>query len=245
MPRIFILSRCVSKDTITLTDACELHHFKRVLRLRQGEPQVAVDEKGTVYHATVEKILPSALVLKIENKILKPNKKAYSLTVACALPKKVKMDDIIDKLTQLGTGRIIPLQTKRVAVKLDKDAQLKKLKRWEKIALNAAQQSQRDSVPIIEPLAAFEDVVDSSAPFEVKLIPALTDERRPLREVLAGTKPESIIVLIGPEGDFTPEEIHRAKGAGFIPVSLGKEVLRVDTAAVAVASFIKLYYEDD
>jgi 16S rRNA (uracil1498-N3)-methyltransferase len=153
------------------------------------------------------------------------------------------MDDIVDKLTQLGVECIIPLETERGIVRLDKQKKIQRSQRWEKIALSAAKQSQGSRLVVIKPVSALKDVLLSVDDFDLKLMPTLEGERKSLKDVFSrgeciGIK--KIIVLIGPEGDFTPGEVALAKKAGFIPVSLGERVLRVDTAAIAVASFIKL-----
>ncbi len=111
--------------------------------------------------------------------------------------------------------------------------------RWKKIALNASEQSQRKVLPIIDPVRKIEEVINDSDNYDLKLIPALIDERQPINEVLTKSNPKNIIVLIGPEGDFTQEEVNLAKNSGFLAVSLGESVLRVETAAVSVASFLK------
>jgi 16S rRNA (uracil1498-N3)-methyltransferase len=151
------------------------------------------------------------------------------------------MDDIIDKLTQLGVDRIIPLETERVIVKWDKNQRVRHLERFQKIALNASQQSQRKALPVIEPIKDIKEVISTAAGYDLKLIPHLMGERKTLKEIFIKNRPKNILVLIGPEGDFSSAEVALAKRAGFIPVSLGDLVLRVETAAVAIASFIRLY----
>lgn len=177
------------------------------------------------------------------------------LTIACAIPKKSKIDDIIDKLTQLGVDKIIPLKTERVVVKLDKNKIISRLKRWEKIALSAAEQSKRNNIPIISPIKELKEVLAEAGEYDLKLIPTLSGDRKTLKEVLNRVLNRDsdhfsrsrkmvavpILVLIGPEGDFSPGEVELARKAGCIPVTLGDLVFRVETAAVAVASFIKLY----
>jgi 16S rRNA (uracil1498-N3)-methyltransferase len=119
-----------------------------------------------------------------------------------------------------------------------------RLKRWRKIAQNAARQSQRSSIPLIEPVTRLEDVISGSHDYDLKLIPTLAGERRLIKDAIAEARPNNIIVLIGPEGDFTSEEIELAQSEGFIPVSLGDTVLRVATAAVAIASYLKFALGD-
>ena len=185
--------------------------------------------------------------VKLEIKEKRPvNDLTTQITVACAIPKQVKMDDIIDKLTQLGAARIIPLQTERVIVKLDQSKKLQRFQRWEKIALSAVKQSQRSNFVLISPVTELKDLLSNLQDYDLKLIPTLSSERKTLKNIFNQTiKPlKKIIVLIGPEGDFTEKEIALAKAAGFFPVSLGQQVLRVDTAAIAVVSFIKLNAEN-
>ena len=179
--------------------------------------------------------------LQVKEKKL-PDHLGIKITVACAIPKNVKMDDIVDKLTQLGVECIIPLETERVIVRLNKQKKLERLQRWEKISISALKQSQRSKFVNIHPVVAFKDLVLAAKDFNLKLIPTLEGERRTLKEIFNNPtqKIDNVLVLIGPEGDFTPEEVALARESGFLPISLGKGVLRVDTAAIAVVSFIKL-----
>ncbi|MGZ4090662.1 MAG: RsmE family RNA methyltransferase, partial [Bacteroidia bacterium] len=117
---------------------------------------------------------------------------------------------------QLGVDRIIPMRTERVVVKLDSAGAESRLKRWQKIAQSAAQQSQQARIPIIEPVTNIRDVVLNSQDYDLKLIPHLTGERRLIKDILAESRPKNILVLIGPEGDFTLEEVALALGNGFI-----------------------------
>jgi len=239
----FFVSGCKkSGASITIDDNNQVHHIRDVLRLKPAEEVVVFDGEGREYICVIESVAEK-VVLNIKNEGL-PLNDNIRLTVACAIPKKAKFDDIVDKLTQLGVTTIIPLKTARVIVKLDKKKEKLRLERWRKIALSAAQQSHRPLLPAVEPLTDIEQVIAGSGAFDLKLIPALIDERRALSGIFKGSNARNILVLIGPEGDFTPEELGMARGAGFIPVTLGSQVLRVDTAAVAVASFIKLFHED-
>ena len=126
-------------------------------------------------------------------------------------------------------------------VRLNAQKKLARKLRWEKIAQSAAQQCQRSSIPVIEPIQEIKKFFADLRDFDLKLIPTLTSRRQSLKSILTRAQAKNILVLIGPEGDFTPEEVRLAEGAGCIPVTLGDTVLRVDTAAIAVTSFIKLY----
>jgi len=242
MYRLYCPSQNISEDKIAIKDKNQVHHLKDVLRFRINEPVVIFDDRGIEYRSILEKISSASLTFKIQEKNKSmPGPEKIKITVACAIPKKSKMEDIIDKLTQLGVERIIPLLTERVIVKLDRHKETLRLKRWMKVALNASQQSQRNTLPVIEPVKKIGEVISGSGGYDLKLIPTLEGERRTLKDVFVKTKAKNILFIIGPEGDFTPQEISLAKKAGFIPVSLGDSVLRVETAAVAVASFMRLY----
>ncbi len=241
MNRFFCGQSDIAGDKIIIRDREQLHHIRNVLRLKPGKPVEVFDEKGNEYNCEIREI-KDEVCLDIKNKI--PADKAsrkIKLTVAIAIPKKSKLDDIIDKLVQLGVERVIPLKTERVIVKLDKYKETERLQRWKKIALSASKQCKRNSLAIIEPVTGFPEVIAQSSGFDLKLIPYLEGERQGLKDVLDRFVPADIIVLIGPEGDFSEKEVSLARDAGFIPVTLGDLVLRVDTAAIAVAGFIKLY----
>lgn len=216
-----------------------LHHLRNVLRAKAGDEVVVCDSRANEFVCTVAHLGASEALLEVKGTSPRPTP-SVSLTVACALPRAGKMDDIVDSLTQVGVDAIIPVTTERVVVRLDDARRAARLERWRKIARSAAEQSQRGSIPTVEPIATLESVLGRSGDFDLRLMPVLTGGRRLLRDVLSGSLPRRILVLIGPEGDFTPGEVEMAVGAGFVPVSLGENVLRVGTAAVAVASYIRL-----
>ena len=245
MNRFFIEKINATDKFIILNDVAQLHHLRDVLRARQGERVAIFDRLGNEYLAVVVEIDSSCAKLEIKEK-RSSNDLGIRITVACAIPKKVKMDEIIDKLTQLGVACIIPLQTERVIIKLDKQKKLQRFQRWEKIAISAVKQSQRSKFVVIKPVTDFKELIASAQDFDLKLIPTLDAETKTLKSIFNQTVKQfkKILVLIGPEGDFSPGEIALAKEAGFLPVSLGQQVLRVDTAAIAAVSFIKLYAEN-
>jgi 16S rRNA (uracil1498-N3)-methyltransferase len=240
MQRFYTPSQNISGDKITLSDTNQLHHMQNVLRLEVKDEVMVFDDKTNEYKAEIEKLSSQNAILKIKMRKKNIIDKKIRIAVACALPKKSKIEDIIDKLTQLGVDKIIPLETERVIVKLDDKKKEMRLARWQKIAQNASLQSHRNSLPIIEPLKEIKELLSNSDYFDLKLIPTLLGKRKSLKEILSNFKYKNILILIGPEGDFTAQELILAKQAGCIPVSLGELVLRVDTAAIAVLSFIRL-----
>jgi 16S rRNA (uracil1498-N3)-methyltransferase len=228
----------IDGNSITLIESEQLHHIRDVLRLKAGDAVIIFDRAGHEYKAVIVSIGKKQVELNLTSLNVRRSNNT-NLTVACAIPKGSRMDDIIDYLTQLGVEHIIPMLTDRVVVKPDSAAMQIRLLRWRKIAQNAAQQCQRSSVPVIAPVTDVKDVITNSQDFDLKLIPHLSGKRKLIKNILAKPRPKNIIVLIGPEGDFTPEEVALALHNDFIPVSLGDTVLRVATAAIAIASYIK------
>ncbi|MDP2938043.1 MAG: RsmE family RNA methyltransferase [Candidatus Omnitrophota bacterium] len=244
MHRLYCPSQNISDNKIIIDNKDQVHHAKNVLRLKLNEEVVIFDDEGNEYRSILDKLLPKSMIFQVKGKEkFIPNPSKIKITVACAIPKDSRMDEIIDKLTQLGAQRIIPLETERVIVKLNKHKRILRQERWKKIALNASLQSQRNTLPVVEPIKNIKEVLSESSDYDLKLIPTLAGERENLKDILAINKAKNILIIIGPEGDFTSEEINLAKKAGFIPVSLGDLVLRVETAAIAVTSFIGLYLD--
>jgi 16S rRNA (uracil1498-N3)-methyltransferase len=237
MHRFFI--EHISGDYATLTDADQLHHIRDVLRLKINDTITICDGSGHNFTGVITGISKKQVTLKV-TALNTPSVVKINLTIACAIPKSSHMDDIIDYLTQLGVTRIIPTMTDRVVVKLDAVKAEGRLKRWTKITKSAAQQCRRSDIPFIEPVTDIEKVIVDSKEYDLKLIPHLSGQRRQLKDVLAQGNYKNIIVLIGPEGDFTPVEVDLALHNGFTPVSLGDTVLRVATAAIAAAAYIRL-----
>ncbi len=235
----FYLEPAINGKNVSIGDARQLHHLKDVLRLKVDDQVIIFDSQGNEYTCAIRELHEKQALLTVKARGRAETRKTR-ITVACALPKQAKMDEIIDNLTQLGADSIIPMETERVIIKLDDSKKEARLQRWRRIAEGAAQQSQRNTVPVVEPVTSIESVVSHSQDFDLKLIPTLAGETKLIRDVLTRSKPSNILVLIGPEGDFTPQEVELAESAGFVPVSLGDSVLRVGTAAVAVVSYIRL-----
>jgi 16S rRNA (uracil1498-N3)-methyltransferase len=233
----------VSGDNACISDTEQLHHLRDVLRLRVGDQITVCDTTGNAYLCTLSSLDKKEAGLRIESRTAALPGKSR-LAVACAVPKLGRMDEIIDKLTQLGVDVIIPLQTERVVVRLDqsdpRERTETRLERWRKISRSAAEQSQRRSLPVVTRIMSMTGVIEHSQGYGLRLIPTLVGERKSLKEISAGPAADGIIALIGPEGDFTPVEVEQAVKAGFSAVSLGETVLRVDTAAIAVASYLRL-----
>jgi 16S rRNA (uracil1498-N3)-methyltransferase len=233
----------VNSDTARISEPEQVHHLRDVLRLKPGERITVLDNAGNEYLCAITSLDKNGADLAILERKNAAAGRAR-LAVACAVPKLSGMDEIIDKLTQLDVDVIIPLKTERVIVRLpgaDRAGGLNdRLERWRKIGRSAAEQSHRKRLPVITGVLNMSEVMEQSRQYRLRLIPTLAGSRKTLREAAAGPHPVDTIVLIGPEGDFTPDEVEQAVSAGFTAIDLGETVLRVDTAAIAAASYLRL-----
>lgn len=233
----FYLAQKITDKTTSITDSEQVHHLKDVLRLKAGDKVTLFDSEGAEFGCQILSLEKKQVNLEVNSRT-EPQTGKVIIAIGCAIPKGPKMDDIVDKLTQLGVDIIIPLLTERVIVKLEENKE-NRLERWRKISLSAAEQSQRNRLPSIFPVTTFKDIIKEAVKFELRLIPNLEGERKNIRAVIPSPLPSSILVLIGPEGDFSPQEVLEAQQASFIPVSFGNNILRVDTAAIAIAAYLR------
>lgn len=241
--RVYCESKDIFKDTIVVTDPKDLHHLIDVLRVKSGD-SLDVFDGNKEYSCKVTRVSSKALEAKINAaKAMKPNS-GIEVTIACAIPKKQKMDYIIEKCSELGVFGIIPLVTERTIVRVEGKDMEHKLIRWRKIAKEAASQSARVSPAVIEKARTFKEALFLRKNFGLALIPNLKPRAKSINEVTRNFRGKSVIAFIGPEGDFSSDEIKLAEKAGFISISLGNLVLKVDTAAIAVSAFFHfLNYE--
>jgi len=218
-----------------LLSAEEAHHALHVLRLKVGDMLNAFDGRGHEAQARIAEITKDSVRLTILQRSNTPSLPCR-VTLAQAIPKK-SMDLIVQKATELGVASIVPLLSERSVVKLDEDS--RRMDRWHGIALEACKQCGNNWLPEIQPPRKARDFLDSPGKFDLKLIASLQPDSKPLKAILGeAPKPSSILILIGPEGDFTPAELGLAKSAGCLPLSLGPLVLRADTAAIYTLSIL-------
>lgn len=217
----------------------EAHHALHVLRLKVGDTLNLFDGRGHEAQARIAEISKDAVRLAMLQQSSSPPLPCR-ITLAQAIPKK-SMDLIVQKATELGVASIVPLVSDRSVVKPDEDS--KRLDRWRDIALDSCKQCGNNWLPEIHPPQKAANFLSSLGRFDLKLIGSLQPDARPLKEILSGTPPPghsgtSVLILIGPEGDFTPAELNLAKSAGCLPLSLGPLVLRAETAAIYTLSIL-------
>jgi len=223
----------------------EAHHIIDVMRLKKDDKVIVFDGTGCEYEGSIKRIdnHDKLVVVNIAN-IRKPavdNKTTFHL--AQAIPKKNRMDYVVEKATELGVDQIIPVVSDRTVVRPDKSSAAKKVTRWQKIAEQTAKQCGRSDIPQISGITGYSDIVGIIDNYDLVLLACLAEDTIPLKKALKGFKDGKVIALIGPEGDFTPEEIEKAKAKKCKFISLGKRILKSDTAGLYVASV--LGYETD
>jgi 16S rRNA (uracil1498-N3)-methyltransferase len=235
-PRFFITPEQVREPYITVTGD-DLRHIRTVLRKQPGDLLTLLDGRGREYLVRITAMERS----EIDTEIVEQRTRelpAVRVTLGQGLPKFDKMDFIVQKATELGAASIVPLSTERTIVKV-KDEK-KRRERWQKIAREAAMQSDRPDIPLVEPVRSFRDYLMTLdlGPSPLLLFP-WEEGTVPIKQALR-QHPDAkhIVVLIGPEGGFSHAEADLAKRQGFQLVSFGPNILRTETAAVAVLSMI-------
>jgi 16S rRNA (uracil1498-N3)-methyltransferase len=208
----------------------EAHHAIHVLRVKDGDTVNVFDGRGQEAQCR----FGEAGVLTLLQQTTTPTLPCR-ITLAQAIPKK-NMDLIVQKATELGVAGLVPLISERTVVQLDEDS--KKIERWREIALEACKQSGNNWLPEIRAPQKARVFLESPGMFDLKLIGSLQPDSKPLKQLLPGQPLSSVLILIGPEGDFTPAELAAGKSAGCLPLSLGPLVLRADSAALYALSIL-------
>ena len=227
----------VPKEQLPNIIGTDAHQIKNVLRMQINDEIELLDGTGTKYSAKIKEIKKDMIICEILDQTENSFVSKINITIAQCLPKNKKMELIIQKCTELGASNIIPVASERSISKADK------LERWQKIAKEAAEQSNRSTIPTIHSLTTFKNILSLSSNYDLALIPWELEDKVTLRSCLRNKIPRSIIILIGPEGGFTKQEVETAKQAGFISISLGKNILRTETASLAILSMINYEFE--
>ncbi len=226
----------------------DVNHIRNVLRMTPGE-QITVSggDEGREYRCEIETIgadLVTAKIMWVEEEAAELPSKICLLQ---GLPKGDKMELIIQKAVELGACEIVPVATKRAVVKLDKKKEEAKRKRWNAISESAAKQSKRGIIPEVKPVMTFREAAKYGASYDRRLIPyELERGMGRTREILDAIRPgDSVAILIGPEGGFDEQEVALAREAGFEPITLGRRILRTETAGMTVLAALMLRLEGE
>jgi 16S rRNA (uracil1498-N3)-methyltransferase len=222
----------------------EVKHIRKVLRLKKGDGIVVFDGLGKELEGTIVEERLSSVVIRIQNIFSSEKDSPLEVTLAQSLLKGEKMDYLIQKATELGVKEIIPFFSSRSVPFLEKSRRLKRHHRWEKIAVEASKQCGRGVVPKIESLQDYSDMLQMASTEDLRLI-LWEREGIKLKEVLERSKEKRrIFFIIGPEGGFNQLEVDEAKRAGFTPVTLGRRILRAETASLCFLSILQYEWGD-
>ena len=240
MANFYITPENISGDTAYITGE-EAKHISRVLRLKAGDKAVFCDGTGYFYDAVFKEFTKETVTAKITKKRPADTEPEVKITVYQCIPKNPKLETIVQKLTEIGVCRIVPVSSARCVAKIDKEEQLSRL---QKIAREAAKQSKRGIVPAVCGVLSFKEAAKEAAKADVSVIPYEEERTLSLKQALNGRKPQTVSIIIGPEGGFEKEETEFATECGIKPVTLGKRILRTETAPLAVSAAI-LYEFDE
>ncbi len=247
MQRFFVEPYQIEEDEhrIHITGK-DVKHIRNVLRMKTGEELWISDGGEKEYHCTIEAVEEEEVLLHI----LYAQEPEYELPSRIylfqGLPKADKMELIIQKAVELGAFEIIPVETKRCVVKLDAKKADKKILRWQQIAESAAKQSKRMLIPTVRSVMTFQEAVSYAKELDIILIPyELAKGMKETKEILRSLKPgQSIGIFIGPEGGFEEQEVKDAVSAGASPITLGRRILRTETAGLAILSVLMFQLEE-
>ncbi|MDR1619467.1 MAG: 16S rRNA (uracil(1498)-N(3))-methyltransferase [Clostridiales bacterium] len=235
MERFFVNRQTITNDHAVITGE-DMTHITRVLRSGAGDMFILCDGCNMEYDATIEKIEKHGVTLRLDNERVCENEPPIEVTLMQALPKAGKLELVIQKCVELGVYAIQPLYTARCVV--TKESFAKKHERYRRVAYEAAKQSRRGMIPKVLPLV---ELGACAFKFDYVLFAYENERERTLRRVLQAAKAggaKRIAMIIGPEGGFEEEEARFLTGLGIQPLSLGKRVLRTETAGMAMLAMV-------
>ena len=207
-------------------------------RARTGEIFTLVDGAGDFHRVRLHDDEGRRVLIPFQ-KFSVPCESPLEIVVYQALPEKERFELVLQKLTEIGVRRIVPYVSQRSATLDERDAAQKKSHRWPEVLRRAAYQCRRGMLPELAPVFDWPGVLAECAESELRLMLYEGGGGWTLKEALRGQRPESVALLVGPEGGFTPEEAAQAQGAGILPVSLGGRILRTETAAIVGAALVQ------
>ena len=233
MPRFFTETIDENKGIITGDDA---KHIAKVLRMKAGEKLVACDCQGKDYDCVISEVSDKQVELTVEKVYASETEPTVHVTLYQAMPKSDKMELIIQKAVELGVSAIVPVQTKRCVSRPDAKSMAKKLERYNRIALEAAKQCGRGRIPQVLPMLDYSEALTEMKKDERAFLfyeNSTSSFRKELEQAVS-----SVSIMVGAEGGFEEDEVNRALEQGVASLSLGKRILRCETAPLAALSII-------
>lgn len=238
MHRFFIAPNDLTGEEVTISGG-DFKHITRVLRLGPGDRIIGVLPPGREYTVEITLVGHDRLFGRVTGQARRLIEPPLEVTLAQALVKGDKLDYIIQKATELGVSRFVPLQTERSIVRLDEGKAEERRLRWQKIAQEAAEQSGRTTMPLVKGLSTLTDLILETGSYDLAFLLWEGENRRGIKSLLRSARnPQRVLLVIGPEGGFSPKEVAQARGGGLTPVSLGPRILRTETAGPVAAALL-------
>lgn len=246
MQNFFVYDWQVQGDMVTI-EGTDVNHIVNVLRMKVGEEVSVHDDVNRKYLCRIAELQEDKVCLSILEQQASDTELPCRIYLFQGLPKGDKMEWIIQKGVELGAYAIVPVATKRAVVKLDEKKAQKKVARWNSIAESAAKQSGRGMIPEVLPVMKFAEALQFAEDLDLNLIPyekaeGIADTKQRIAEIRPG---QSIGIFIGPEGGFEEAEVEMAKEMQAVPVTLGRRILRTETAGMTMLSILMYHLESE
>ena len=244
MYHFFVTPEQVKEDCIWI-DGADVNHIKNVLRMKNGEQIQISDGNNKKYLCEIESMSSESVCAKIREELHSDTELPSKIYLFQGLPKSDKMELIVQKAVELGVYEIIPVATKRAVVKLDDKKAVKKVERWNSISEGGAKQSGRNVIPQVKNVMSYKEAMQYAKQLDVVLIPyELAEGMEETRQIIEAIQPgQSIGIFIGPEGGFETEEVEYALAEGAKSITLGKRILRTETAGITTLSILMYHLE--
>lgn len=238
MHKFFVDASSINDHVVSITGD-DVKHISGVLRLGKGEHIQICDGNSNEYICSISEVEKKQVLCHIEESFKSTSEPPVIITLYQGLPKAQKMDLIVQKCTEIGVCRIVPVNTTRVVVRAEEKDLGSKLERWRRIAEEASKQSNRGSIPKIDGLMEFKEALQEASKLDLVVMPYEQEKAVGLKRALSGKdKAVTCGIFIGPEGGFEEEEIREAISKGITPVTLGHRILRTETAGFVSAACI-------
>lgn len=247
MQRYFVPPQQMEETTCFIKGQ-DAHHITRVMRLQTGDEVICCDGAGRSVQVAIKEITKDSVECEILREVDQNRELSIFVTIAQGLPKGDKLEWVIQKGTELGAHRFIPFSSSRTIVKYDSKKEQKKVERWKKIIKEAAEQSHRSILPRIDAVSSWKELLMVEADYKLvayedaslEVLNTSSTFAQALRQIKQG---EHLLVIIGPEGGLEEVEVSQLQEKGFQSISLGKRILRTETASQYVLSAVSFYFE--
>jgi 16S rRNA (uracil1498-N3)-methyltransferase len=237
MHRFFVAPEVIKESGVALPPEL-VHQLRHVLRMRPGQHILLLDNSGWEYEVALDKVTRGMATGIVVAKRAANNEPSIKLTLFQSLMKRDRFEWVLQKGTELGVNRFVPMVTQRTVGKKSSSVSPQKMARWQRIVTEAAEQSRRGRIPQIGPLTSLREALTDLDESQLALMPWEEETKRTLGQALPDGNMESVAVFVGPEGGFAAEEVEIGRQSGVIPVTLGPRILRSETAATVAVALI-------